>query len=280
MGIDLKKLYEECGFRGIWGPASMDDIPAFLHRGKKATRDMRIARFPLYDRLCNAIGMFGVFLFIPVLALVIGYFLAGKAAGIAAAHLFLGLNFVNIFGIFFFYAVLPFKYPSNNALVIGLVTIGYFIGTGLMSDPVPVVATAAKVLAAVAINVIVAIDMLGSTPFYKTTIAHWVTTFDSKSLFQPEITHVCTNCGRCEKVCPKGLFSKKDKKMTVDLDLECCECLACVKQCPVTAIININGEDYKDDIKSFADLSKVMCRPSGTLQTSATAQPSDIAQKD
>jgi ferredoxin len=258
VGIDLKKLQEECDFRGIWGPASMFDIPEFIKAGKKATKEMRIARFPLFDRLCNAIGMFGVFLFIPILALIIGYLTYGQNTGIAAAHLFLGLNFVNIFGIFLLYNVLPFKYPSNNALIIGITTIIYILVEGLVLRNSQPGIVGLKILAAIIINLIVAIDMLGSTPFYKTTIAHWFTTLDNKSLFQPEITDACTSCGKCLKVCPKGLFSMEDKKMVVDLSLECCECLACIKQCPVNAIVNLNGEIFKDDIKSFADLSEVM----------------------
>ena len=51
VGIDLKKLNEESGFRGIWGPASLFDIPQFLERGKKATKDMRIVKSKLDEAL-------------------------------------------------------------------------------------------------------------------------------------------------------------------------------------------------------------------------------------
>jgi ferredoxin len=122
----------------------------------------------------------------------------------------------------------------------------------------------------------VTIDMLGSTPFYKTTIMHWLKTFNNKSLFQPQVTSGCKGCGKCLEVCPKGIFSLskidclsdgknldsqkkpiKNKTRLVsrpDYSKECCECLACIKQCPFKEIKNLNGRVFKRDIKSIPGL--------------------------
>ena len=256
VGIDLKKLRSESGFKGIWGPASMFDIPAYLDAGKKADSSMRIARFPLSDRLYNAVGMFNIFLLLPIIAFFIW--------GVKGAHLFLILNFINIYGAFVLYDILPFKYPCNNCLIIGFLTMVYILVDGLHWHQLPMSTIGFRLGAAAFVNFLVAIDMLGSTPFYKTTIAHWLTTLDNKSLFQPEVNDSCVGCRRCLEVCPKGIFSMEEKKAKVDLYKECCECLACVKQCPVTAIVNMNGEIHKDDIKSVHHLDEVMRpRPEG-----------------
>ena len=46
----------------------------------------------------------------------------------------------------------------------------------------------------------------------------------------------CVGCGRCEEVCPHGVFSVTDKKARiVERDL-CMECGACAMNCPVEAI--------------------------------------------
>lgn len=46
----------------------------------------------------------------------------------------------------------------------------------------------------------------------------------------------CTGCGRCEEVCPRGVFVMRDKRAAVtDKDL-CMECGACAKNCEFGAI--------------------------------------------
>ena len=46
----------------------------------------------------------------------------------------------------------------------------------------------------------------------------------------------CIGCGRCEEVCPHGVFSVTDKKaQIVEVDL-CMECGACALNCPANAI--------------------------------------------
>ena len=53
----------------------------------------------------------------------------------------------------------------------------------------------------------------------------------------------CVGCGKCEEVCPHGVFSadKVDKKKAriVEKDL-CMECGACAMNCPAEAI-NVNA---------------------------------------
>jgi len=49
-------------------------------------------------------------------------------------------------------------------------------------------------------------------------------------------TDKCIGCGRCDEVCPHGVFVVEDKKARiVDRD-SCMECGACQNNCPVDAI--------------------------------------------
>ncbi len=49
-------------------------------------------------------------------------------------------------------------------------------------------------------------------------------------------TALCTGCGACEDVCPRGVFAVEERKAKiVDRDL-CIECGACALNCPSGAI--------------------------------------------
>jgi ferredoxin len=249
-GIDLKKLKEECGFSGVWGPVHAEDIPAYIKAEYKTDKTMRLVRFSFKDRLINACGVFNVFLGIP--------FLLGWKNP-RRRHFLLALNFYNIFGNFLLYPHIPAKHPANKSLLLGLLSLPaiflYSLAKPAHRKDLPF-----YIFSAILINFLVSVDMIGSTPFFKTTIAHWLKTGNNQSLFQPEVTDACTKCGICERICPKGIFkiNKEAKSITLDTKLECTECLACIKQCPHKAIRNQAGHSYKDDIKSIADLEQFM----------------------
>ena len=46
----------------------------------------------------------------------------------------------------------------------------------------------------------------------------------------------CVGCGRCETVCPHGVFSVADGKARVIRRGACMECGACKRNCPTSAI--------------------------------------------
>lgn len=51
----------------------------------------------------------------------------------------------------------------------------------------------------------------------------------------------CIGCGRCEEVCPHGVFRVSNRKAEI-LDLDhCMECGACAINCPVDAIAVESG---------------------------------------
>jgi NAD-dependent dihydropyrimidine dehydrogenase PreA subunit len=46
----------------------------------------------------------------------------------------------------------------------------------------------------------------------------------------------CIGCGRCEEVCPHGVFRLVSQKARIIERDDCMECGACSKNCPVAAI--------------------------------------------
>lgn len=265
VGIDLKKLKEITGFTGIWGPADLEDIPRFISNEFKTDSNMRTVRFSVKDRFFNAIGMFNVFLIFPFIFTI---FKKKKQAH----HLFL-INFFNIFITFLLYPFLPFKYGSFKSIFAGFLSFLFrnFIKSvtkknrnkNLSQISEKGITIGFDLFWSGLITFLIAIDMLGSTPFFKTTIMNWFKTGNDESIFQPEITSSCIGCGRCEQVCPKNMFrmsKDKTKKRVALLNNQnsCCECMACVKQCPVYAIKNRNNLVYKEDIKSIPDLEAIL----------------------
>lgn len=253
-GIDLSALRRECGFTGTFGPANLYDIKRYVENGFRADENMRLVRFGAADRYYNAFGMFAVFL-VPLIL----FRLASGRRFERHIHFVALMNFVNIFSSFMFYGGLPFKYPANNALFIGALVQTAIAAYHAARAPFRAASFLFCSISAAAVNILVAVDMLGSTPFYKTTIAHWLKTGDNRSLFQPAIARsLCVNCMRCAEVCPKGLFSPGEGTPAIDYGRECCECLACVKQCARRAIRNLNGGHFKDDIKSIDNIQEIM----------------------
>jgi ferredoxin len=240
VGINRRKLKKDTGFTVVWGPTHLDDIPAFIKAGLQRTPEMKLARFTFKDRLEQSIGILGVFSF----PLLVFYWWPRQVA-----WFMLSLSHA-IFGTMLGYDRLPPKFPANKTLLLGAAQALLVLAAGL-TGRTDRKTTLQRLALGLLAHGLIAIDMIGSTPFYKTTIAHWLTTGTNTSLFQPAITPRCPSCGACLEVCPKGLFERDtDKKVRVNLAKECCECLACVKQCPHHAIINI-GTGYKDDIKSL-----------------------------
>jgi 2-oxoglutarate ferredoxin oxidoreductase subunit delta len=62
-----------------------------------------------------------------------------------------------------------------------------------------------------------------------------------KAALIPEITvnrELCTGCGACIRVCPKGVFTITDGKSEVVNPKECITCSACYARCPAKAIVH------------------------------------------
>lgn len=247
VGIDRQRLRRDSGFDVIWGPAHLSDLGAYLDAGLKRTPEMKLARFPLRDRLEQAVGILGVFAFSFLLAPFWPRQILWFYTSLIHA----------IFGTMAGYEYLPPKYPANKTVLLGVLQAALL----LILRPARGIPLAQKIGLGLLAHLLVAIDMIGSTPFWKTTIVHWLQTGANESLFQPQLNDRCTSCGACAEVCPKGLFTRgSDRKIGIDLTRGCCECLACVKQCPCSAIDNC-GAGWKDDVKSLDRIPERVSTP-------------------
>ena len=73
----------------------------------------------------------------------------------------------------------------------------------------------------------------------------------------------CTGCGRCETVCPHGVFAIESKKARL-LDRDACmECGACALNCPVNAIAVARGVGCAEAIVNGLLTGKETCCANG-----------------
>jgi NAD-dependent dihydropyrimidine dehydrogenase PreA subunit len=252
-GVDVKAVKQETGFNIHWGPTHLDDLPRYIANGFRRTHDMFQVKFGFQDRLEQALSTslaysltLGVGLFFFP-----GFFL--RTIGI--------IFLVYMFG-FCFYPIFPRERMWRRTLLIAAVLSAAMaaFGAGRGWETRDFVLWHGVLLGVV---MLMAMDACGSSPLYKTTIKHWLTQGDYKSLFNPVIDPaLCINCMQCVIVCPKDVFAARRQGVKTVVAVkpdECEECLACVKQCPTDAIFNRSGQ-YKGDVKSIPNLHHIVTR--------------------
>ena len=255
VGVDRDGLLKECGFSTNWGPADYRHIKDYVRNEFQCTRAMRRVGLSPADRMRQAIGVVSTYLFFGLIVYGLACLALGTHAGwaiLTVPLLLAGLTVAAVLS-----DKMLFKWPTTNILLLGLVTSGTVAtlgATGVLSAR----AAGVHVGAAVIITLLLCLDALGSTVDYKTTIRHWLRTFNMRCLFQPQITDACVGCGQCVSVCPKNVCVMQAGVATIDHDQECCECLACVKQCAGGAIRNSNPGPLKGDIRTIPDIGRIM----------------------
>jgi len=221
-GIEADRVRERTSWEVVWGPADARDLPAFLR--EEESPQMRQIRFDLQQRLEMAV-MWAVPL--SLLALIVLPFwpdgflpLAALAWGLALA---VYLAFPLYEGL-----VRRGSLAGFAALFGGLTLAGTALVGALMGRPtLPFLLRWGGL--GLGVVLLLAFDLAGSTPLYKS----WT---------QPERRYRvalepqrCTTCGRCARVCPRGVFAVAEVASLRHAD-RCEQCAACIVQCPTDAL--------------------------------------------
>jgi NAD-dependent dihydropyrimidine dehydrogenase PreA subunit len=227
-GVERRKVEERTGWRTRWGPARLEDLPAYLARGARVWRVERKMRFPSWERT-----EMGLVWLLPMLALEVP--LAGwLAGGAAAAATAVGLV-VLVLGAFLGLPAIDLA-ARPRLLTFGLlalpalgVTVAALAVPGALGMRPLATGLGAVVLGTAALSV----DFEGTTPWYGSAInlrhnpAH--ITLDAER---------CRGEAQCVLVCPRDVLQMRGQARKVEIARpgQCIRCGACIVQCPTDAL--------------------------------------------
>lgn len=228
-GVERRAITEATGFATRWGPARLEDLPAFLDRGSRVFKSERFMRFPLWERMEMA-AMWCVptlVLVTPVLALGTGLttaLTADAAMILMVCSVFALLPRLEIGGIWRLFVLAGFALGA---------TVG---GYGLLlwlGAAIP-----AHIGAVAGVCVFVAgmlfADLAGTTPWYPSTI----NTFGNSARIELDENR-CTGAAECVQVCPRDVLKMNGRRRKVEIRNpdQCIQCGACIVQCPEDALL-------------------------------------------
>jgi NAD-dependent dihydropyrimidine dehydrogenase PreA subunit len=227
-GVERRQITDATGFATRWGPARLEDLPAFLDRGCHAHRGDRTMRFPLWERMEMAV-MWGA----PVLA--IGSLVVVPWAGLrvlAAAALAVVTVVAGIFGFLPWLRVGPGWRWVTFAFFVAL---GFGASAGLLVLLGSLTTTSLAIIAGGSLiaGLILAADLEGTTPWY----GSFINTFHNEAHIEI-VADRCTGAADCIQVCPREVLQMdgRERRAIVDRPGQCIQCGACIVQCPEDAL--------------------------------------------
>ncbi|WP_078898375.1 HgcAB-like fusion protein [Streptomyces sp. CNQ-509] len=233
-GVDPKEVRSRTGWRVVFGPIEIDDLPAWLDESfPRLVAD--VVEFPVRRRVEMGVG---AGLWPAGLLGIPGALVAGWKAGL----LILGLSYLLSVLFALAYPRLPLAPGLPQALPLGgLLGAGGAAGAWAAADGL--FATVFWGVSLALMGVLIGLDFPSWSPtdvckqqllcfLYPATLA--------PPGFLPVVDEdTCiAGCDICVKVCPKGALSLKDDNQMATLLApdDCLSCFACVQQCPVDAI--------------------------------------------
>lgn len=227
-GIERKKVADETGWNAIWGPARLEDLPAFLNQDHLATPKQRFMRFPLWERFEMA-TMWGI----PMI--LIGFLIFSVAGGILTGiSVSIGSAFIS-YGLFTALPLLNIRRKRRWITFAAFALMATLIGWSLLLLLSSL--TAYRMILIAVGNAIemlaLSVDLAGTTPWY----GSYINTFRNHA-FIDLVPERCNGSADCLMVCPRNVFVMNGRKRKVDIvkGEDCIECGACIVQCPEDAL--------------------------------------------
>jgi NAD-dependent dihydropyrimidine dehydrogenase PreA subunit len=227
-GIERRLVRAATGWDPRWGPARLEDLPEFLDRQRRPSREQRAMRFPLWERLEMALT-WAVPMALATLA-ILGMVLELRLAAVAASVIVLGVGAV-FAGLPWFPVTGRRRWWTYTALA--LATFG--AGSGALSalgDARPAASAALAITCIVAAGIL-SVDLEGTTPWHPSTISSFHNDFEIEL-----VEDRCTGAAECVQVCPREVLKMDGRRRKVVLARPeaCIRCGACIVQCPEDAL--------------------------------------------
>ncbi|RME34401.1 MAG: 4Fe-4S dicluster domain-containing protein [Gammaproteobacteria bacterium] len=242
-GIEERVIRERTGWQVHWGPVEARDVPAYLESGMQATPAMRRVTFPWPRRLEMALAWA-----FPISQLAWLLWPLWREAVLPLMAVVWGLALALFLG-FPLYRRLLRPHPTVGLILFdfgpGAVLLLLWAATllllclhGLHTGELSWGYFGRWALATLILLLILGLDLTGSTPTYKSGLhpeRHLRITLDAER---------CRGAGRCEEVCPEGVFTVDRQRHLATLPGidRCVQCGACIVQCPCDAL-SFQGPD-------------------------------------
>jgi len=216
--VSLSEIEAQTGFSGGFGPVRIEDLGEYLRNPGNV--EIRQVSFPLKSRLEMAMGT----LFIPaVLAVILLNFIDPDAL-LFVIPLLLLISLVN--GMLF-----PYRFVRGVrwwSLIYGSLVFGgaWAAGSFLFGQQGFFYPLVFGIAALYFVN-----EFEGWSPLVKFSMS------GAYEKAQIELSQsLCTGCGACVQVCPRGVFRIVGGKSQLACLDRCCSCRSCYNQCPPGAI--------------------------------------------
>jgi len=227
-GIERRRVGERTGWRCVWGPARLEDLPAFLERGGHVRKAERRMRFPLWERFEMATVWA-----LPVTALVVAllWFLVAPSVALVGGATVLAVLLA-------MFALLPWLrvWGRRHWLTYAAAAAA---GTGAGAAALaPLGLASAPHLTALALTcagamALLSVDLTGTTPWYPGGVN------SLGNRFQIELVESrCSGAAECVQVCPRDVLVMDGPRRVVRVTRpdDCIRCGACIVQCPEDAL--------------------------------------------
>jgi NAD-dependent dihydropyrimidine dehydrogenase PreA subunit len=227
-GIERRAIAAATGFEPRWGPARLEDLPAFLAKGCRSDKRWRFMRFPVWERL----EMASVWALPMTLVAGLAFGLLGGWAPLAAALLVI---WSVVPALFLAIGHWPVRTRGRWLVFAGAAAVGFGVEwavlalLGALTGGHLVLAGAA----AVVVVGLLAVDFAGTTPWYPSYI-NSLHNLPAIALDEAR----CTGAADCVQVCPTDVLEMngRRRKVVIRRPEQCIVCGACVVQCPADAL--------------------------------------------
>lgn len=226
-GVEPQKITDATGWSTRWGPAHLEDLPAFLRRGQCIAAKERSVRFPFAARMEMAFMWAWVLI---VVAALVAWGIGSWAMAVSAIAIIVAI----VGGMF---AALPWlivtgarRWFTFSAFAI----VSFGVGVAILAVLGAVTSAHLWLAASTAVVTIavLSIDLAGTTPLY----GSYINTFHNQAHIDL-VTDRCTGAADCVQVCPRDVLQMTThRKVEIRQPDQCIQCGACIVQCPRDAL--------------------------------------------
>lgn len=239
-GIEEEVIRQSTGWKVIWGPVYIQDITDFMERKYKKTPQMSVVRFPLKQRIEMAVMWAFPFSFI--VALLTFFFWPESLVPLVALTWVLPVLIFVAFPVyekmlqghtsekFSRYSVI-FDF-SKVPVLLWITFLIMITAYGVLSDHISWGFMLRWGFASLVIILLVSIDLMGSTPVYKSGL------HEDRLLRVILEEEKCTGCTVCVQVCPRDCYTMDKNRhiVTIPRANQCVQCGACIVACRFDAL--------------------------------------------